>query len=194
MSKNKKKRVHHESDESDDDNGGMPYMGNKKLTAPRNAMQGGVNKTFTGLSPDLHSSVQAALLGPLGHEGAAAAGPLQVLQECVAPARIANALFERRCSELGSARLQMATRLNFLDAVTHANRFDRTVLDREMSVAFEQMPKSFREADRRGRLSSSDRQSSLGCFLLSAERPSDEVRKLYREKLLEVWKEHFRAA
>ena len=165
----------------------------KKPVAARNAMQGGVNKTFTGLSPDLHSSVQAALLGPLGHEGAAAAGPLQALQECVAPARIANALFERRCSELGS-RLQMATRLNFLDAVTHANRFDRTVLDREMSVAFEQMPKSFREADRRGRLSSSDRQSSLGCFLLSAERPSDEVRKLYREKLLEVWKEHFCAA
>ena len=140
-SRSKKKRKHHESDDDDDD-GDLPCMSNKKPTAPRNAMQGGVNKTFTGLSPDLHSSVQAALLGPLGHEGAAAAGPLQALQERVAPARIANALFERRCSEYGLSRSQMAKRLNFLDSVTHANRFDRTVLDREMSVAFEQMPKS----------------------------------------------------
>ena len=88
----------------------------------------------------------------------------------------------------------MAKRLNFLDSVTHANRFDCTVLDREMSVAFEQMPQSFREADRRGRLSPSDRQSSIGCFLLSAEPPSEEVRKLYKEKLRDVWKEHFCAA
>ena len=192
-SKSKQKRVRHESDD-DDDYDGLPCMSNKKPAAPRNAMQGGVNKTFTGLSPDLHSIVQAALLGPLGHEGAAAAGPLQALQECVAPARIANALFERRCSDLGSCTSQMATRLNFLDSVTHANQFDLKMLEKEMIVAFEEMPKSFREAARRGRLSPSDRQSSLGYFLLSAESPSDEVRKLYRKKLLEVWKEHFRAA
>ena len=88
----------------------------------------------------------------------------------------------------------MAKRLNFLNSVTHANQFDRTVLDGEMRMAFERMPQSFREADRRGCLSPSDRQSSIGCFLLSAEPPSEEVRKLYKEKLREVWKEHFCAA
>ena len=180
------------SDDSDEDDlyDELPYMGSKKPVAPRNEMQGGVNKTSTGLSPDLHESVKAALLGHLGHEGAAAAGPLQVLQERVAPDRIAEALFERRCLQLGCSYSQMAKRLNILDSVTHANEFDCTVLDREMRVAFEEMPKSFREAHRRGRLSPTDRQSRLGCFLLSAEPPSDEVHKLYREKLHKVWKEH----
>lgn len=191
MSKSKKKRVHHDSDDDDvyDD---LPYMGNKKPVAPSNEMQGGVNKTSTGLSPDVHGSVVAALLGPLGHEGAEAAGPLRALQECVAPARIADALFERRCSERGFSSSQMAKQLNIIDSVIGANRFDCTVLRKEMAEAFEKMPQRFRFAHRTGELSLTDRQSQLGCFFLSAEPPSEEVRKLYSEKLGKVWKDHYR--
>ena len=191
----RKQRVRDEGSEDDAwlyDEEPLPDM-SKKPRAPRNEAQP-QGKRNTELPPDLRDSVKAALLGHYGHEGAASAGPLQVLQERVAPDRIAEALFERRCLQLGCSYSQMAKRLNILDSVTHANEFDRTVLDREMRVAFEEMPKSFREAHRRGRLSPTDRQSRLGCFLLSAEPPSEEVRKLYKEKLREVWKEHFCAA
>ena len=49
--------------------------------------------------------------------------------------------------------------------------------------------------NRTGKLSLTDRQSKLACFFLSAEQAhSDEVRKLYDEKLRKVWTEHFYAA
>ena len=62
MSKSKKRRVHRDSDDDDylNDDDELPYMG-KKPVAARNEMQGGVNKTSNGLSPELHESVMAAL-------------------------------------------------------------------------------------------------------------------------------------
>ena len=70
-------------------------------------------------SPALRGLVQR------DHEGAASAGPLQVLQEFVAPSRIADALFEQRCSDLKFSSSQMAEHLNIRHSVTFANGLDR---------------------------------------------------------------------
>ena len=116
-------------------------------------------------------------------------------KERVAPDRIADALFEQRCSDLELSSSQMAEHLNVCHSVTFANQLDRTVLQKEIIVAFETMPARFRFADRTGRLSVTDRQSLLARYFLSAEQTHDEeVRKLYREKLHKVWTEHFCAA
>ena len=106
-----------------------------------------------------------------------------------------DALFEQRCADLGLSSSQMAEYLNVCHSVTLANGLDCTVLRKEMTDVFEEMPKRFRYANRKGKLSLTDRQSKLACFFLSAEQTnSEEVRKLYKEKLRKVWTEHFYAA
>ena len=189
----KKKRVRDEGSEDDAFYGEEPLPNmSKKPGAPHNEAQG---KRNTELPPELHDCVKAALLGHFGHEGAAGAGGLQALHERVAPDRIADALFEQRCSDLELSSSQMAEHLNVCHSVTFANQLDRTVLQKEIIVAFETMPARFRFADRTGRLSVTDRQSLLARYFLSAEQTHDEeVRKLYREKLHKVWTEHFCAA
>ena len=192
----RKKRVREEGSEDDAWLYGeepLPDM-SKKPRAPRNEAQP-QGKRNTELPPDLRDSVKAALLGHYGHEGAASAGPLQVLQEFVAPSRIADALFEQRCSDLEFSSSQMAEHLNIRHSVTFANGLDRTVLRKEMTEVFEKMPERFRFANRAGKLSLTDRKSKLACFFLSAEQAhSEEVRRLYHEKLRKVWTEHFYAA
>ena len=109
----RKKRVREEGSEDDAWLYGeepLPDM-SKKPRAPRNEAQP-QGKRNTELPPDLRDSVKAALLGHYGHEGAVSAGPLQVLQEFVAPSRIADALFEQRCSDLEFSSSQMAEHLN----------------------------------------------------------------------------------
>ena len=163
----KKKRVRDAGSEDDAfyDDEPLPNM-SKKPRAPRNEAQP-QGKRNTELPPDLRDSVKAALLGHYGHEGAASAGPLQVLQEFVAPSRIADALFEQRCSDLEFSSSQMAEHLNIRHSVTFANGLDRTVLRKEMTEVFEKMPERFRFANRAGKLSLTDRQSKLACFFLS---------------------------
>ena len=107
----KKKRVRDAGSEDDAFYGDEPLPNMSKTPdAPRNEVQGRIDKTSTELPPDLHDCVKAALLGHFGHEGAAGAGPLQVLQERVAPARIVDALFEQRCADLGLSSSQMQLR------------------------------------------------------------------------------------
>ena len=118
----RKKRVREEGSEDDAWLYGeepLPDM-SKKPRAPRNEAQP-QGKRNTELPPDLRDSVKAALLGHYGHEGAVSAGPLQVLQEFVAPSRIADALFEQRCSDLEFSSSQMAEHLNIRHSVTFAN-------------------------------------------------------------------------
>ena len=87
----RKKRVREEGSEDDAWLYGeepLPDM-SKKPGAPRNEAQP-QGKRNTELPPDLRDCVKAALLRHYGHDGAAGAGPLQVLQERVAPGRIAD--------------------------------------------------------------------------------------------------------